>query len=157
MLHAGVTDGPEQRGGGEPAQQEHLADAGHCVRQGVRLGEVARRHVHPFREGRSARAPRDGADGLVPGGERVDELVADVAGGSGDKDHDGPSKVSTRVSPPVTSSTAPVTCGLVIRNTAAWAMSSGVPIRFTGIACATRRRSSSRSPSGRNDHMSLSV
>ena len=50
------------------------------------------------------------------------------------------STVSTSVSPPLTSSTAPVVWRLVIRKRAACAMSSGVPIRPTGIASATRRR-----------------
>jgi hypothetical protein len=83
---------------------------------------------------------------------RRDDLAADVPARSGHQDHQG---ASTRASPPLTSSTASVTCGFVIRNSAAWAMSSGCPIRPTGIAAATRRRRSSRSASG--PHLTVGV
>ncbi len=56
---------------------------------------------------RPGRVAHDGADRLARAGERGGDLPADGAGCARDQDHRH-SKVSTRLSPPLTSTTAPV-------------------------------------------------
>src|SRR5262249_35220753 len=137
--------------------QEDLADAGQGRGEGIRRTEIAGRYLYLRRERCPVRVAGQCSHGLTARGERPDELAAHVSRCSGHQDHVRHSSVLTRVSPPVTSSTAQGPWGWATKKTAGGPMPSGGPIRRPGITSAPRRRRSARPASGRNDHMSLSV
>jgi hypothetical protein len=111
VLDARVADASHEVGGGEPAEQEHLADADQRGSDGVERLEITRHHVDRTGVCGAVRFPRQGPHRFMTCDEGPDELAAHVAGCAGDQDHGFASRVSTRVSPPVTSTTAPVIAG----------------------------------------------
>ena len=102
-----------------PPSRNTASRAAQRGRQGLGELEIALDDLDPagIRADAASAVAHDGASGQATPGQRVHDLAADVAGRSGHRDH--ASSRSTRLSPPLTSSTTPVVCGLVIRKRAA--------------------------------------
>ena len=101
MIDTRLADPTNQVGGGESAQQEHLADADKRRDDACGRLEVGRDHVDGRGEPGAVGVSRQRPHRLVAGGEVLDERVPDIARGTGDQDHGTPSKGARTVARPM--------------------------------------------------------